>query len=519
MNSQNILDCRLDPKVAIFSDENCKYSDVPPYHPNKIYPEYPFNTENINLLKEEKPDGYYAVREIFYLLGYDKENYNTKNWNPLGELIKPGQKVVIKPNFVLHINEGGFDIYASLTHPSVIRAVADYCLIALKGSGSLSIVENPQMDCDFEEIKKIMSLESISDFYRKVANFEFRILDTRRLKCKLNYDKGYYPADSFIINDNADPLGYAIIDIGKDSFLEGLEGIENLYGADFDRTFTVKNHTNGVHKYCVSKSILDADTVICIPKMKTHKMVGVTLNIKLLVGINGDKNYLAHFRVGSPGEKGDEFPDTKHKEVELKRKLFRWMQDNLLIKRTKYFDWIFLLVKRIGKYGQNLLIRLKLINKPRGDDKISGGNWYGNDTAWRMAADLSRILIYADREGIMHEEPQRKIFSIIDGIIAGEKDGPMAPMPKMIGSMVAGENILAVDTACATFMGFDYKKIKMLSELWNNTKRPLAFFNTDETNVVSNDNLLNNKNVKNCYKYKFLPHTNWLGEIENQFKI
>lgn len=514
MDKKNIIDCRTDSKVAIFTDENCKYPNLPPYHPNKIYAEYPFNREKI-LVKDE-PDAYFAVREIFRLLELDKENYNTKKWNPLGELIKPGQKVVIKPNFVLHINEGGFDIYASLTHPSVIRAVADYCYIALEGKGSLSIVENPQMDCDFEEINKIMSLDFLILFYKEAANLEFKILDTRRLKCKLDYEKGYYPADSFVINDNADPLGYAIIDLGKDSFLEGLEGIENLYGADFDRTFTVKNHTNGVHKYCVSKSILDADTVICIPKMKTHKKVGVTLNIKLLVGINGDKNYLAHYRVGTPGKKGDEFPDTKLKEVEWKRKIIRWMQDKLLVKRTKFFDNIFLLLKSIGKQIQSLLISLNLIHIPDARNKIGGGNWYGNDTAWRMAADLSKIVVFADGNGNIHDEPQRNIFSIIDGIIAGEKDGPMAPMPKEIGSLVAGGNILAVDTACATFMGFDYKKIKMLSELWNVAKRLLVYFNTNETTVISNDYLLSNKNVDNCFKYKFQPHTNWLGEIEKQ---
>jgi len=511
---ENLVNCLKDPTVAIYSEETCRYSELPPYNPNKLYPEYPFNAKYINASGNDKPDAYSAVREIFHLLRYDNENYNTPNWNPLKDLIKPGQKVVIKPNFVLHLNEGGYSIYASLTHPSIIRAVADYCYIALKGKGFLSIIENPQMDCDFDEIKKIMSLDSLTAFYKENSNFDFKTIDTRRLKCKLDYEKGYYPADSFIVNDVADPLGYAIVDLGEESHLYNLEGIENLYGADFDRTFTVKNHTNGVHKYCVSKSILDADTVICIPKMKTHKKVGVTLNIKLLVGINGDKNYLAHYRVGTPGKKGDEFPDTKFKELELKRKILRWMHDKLLVKRTKFFDNVFLLLKSIGKHTQKLLVKLKILSMPEEKSKIGGGNWYGNDTAWRMAGDLSKIIIYADKEGVLHNKPQRNIFSLVDGIIAGEKNGPMSPMPKSIGSLVAGINILAVDTVCATFMGFDYKKIKMISELWKNNKRPIIEFSINDIKIISNDYKLSGNVLNNCHKYNFLPHENWQGYIE-----
>jgi len=40
-----------------------------------------------------------------------------------------------------------------------------------------------------------------------------------------------------------------------------------------------------------------------IPKMKVHGKVGVTLNLKGLVGVNTDKNYLIHYRVGTPKEK------------------------------------------------------------------------------------------------------------------------------------------------------------------------------------------------------------------------
>ncbi|HPG38208.1 MAG TPA: DUF362 domain-containing protein [bacterium] len=465
-------------------------------------------------INQHKVDAYHAVREIFRLLEYDKKHYNTKTWNPLSEIIEPGQTVVIKPNFVLHLNYAGHDIFSSLTHPSIIRAVADYCYIALKGTGSVSIVENPQMDCDFNEIERLMSLRSLTQFYKQTAGLDFKIYDTRRLQCKMALNKGYYPAESFIYNDKADPAGYVTIDLGMDSFLDRLSGIENLYGADYDRKFTVENHTNGVHKYCVSRSILKADTVICIPKMKTHKKVGVTLNIKLLVGINGDKNYLAHYRVGSPNNKGDEYPDQLQNTTKARRKIYRWMYDHLLTKRRPFFDKLFLSIKFIETQVINFLRLVTFRKKKAIAEKIGGGNWYGNDTAWRMSADLSKILLYANSEGIMQEKPQRKVFSIIDGIVAGEGDGPMSPEPKHVGTLVAGKNILAVDTAAVTFMGFDYKKIKMLALLWDNKKYPITRFPVSDTYIYSNDESLAGKRSDTCEKYQFKPHKNWVGHIE-----
>ena len=37
-------------------------------------------------------------------MGLDKEHYGTKDWNPFAGIIKAGNAVVIKPNFVIHHN-------------------------------------------------------------------------------------------------------------------------------------------------------------------------------------------------------------------------------------------------------------------------------------------------------------------------------------------------------------------------------------------------------------------------------
>ena len=507
----NIIDSRTKNSIAVYSDSGCKYNTIPPFHPKQHYPEYPFSSDLISHDETSAPDAYHGVRTALYYLGYDRENFGTRKWNPFKLLIKPGQKVVIKPNFVLHRNGKGLDIFASVTHPSVIRAVVDFCYIALQGTGSVMVVEAPQMDCDFDDIKKQLHLDALAAFYKETENFKLNILDVRRLKCTRDYEKGYYPSESFIINEQADPEGFTIFDLGAQSLLNNLPGIENLYGADFDRKFTVQNHTKGVHKYCVSNSVLNADTVICLPKLKTHKKVGITLNLKLLVGINCDKNYLAHFRIGPPSKSGDEFPDALGSNVLMRKRVLRFLQDHVFVRRTKSTDKLWMAINKLRRMVNSVSSRKKAAGQV---NKIFSGNWYGNDTAWRMAIDLARILLYGTVGKGMSDVPQRNVLSIVDGVMAGEGDGPMDATPKYAGTIIAGENILAVDTAAATLMGFDYRKIRMLNDAWKLNDLPLSTLSLEETRIHSNDESLDGLAAHQCRKFSFVPHRNWRGEIE-----
>lgn len=95
-----------------------------------------------------------------------------------------------------------------------------------------------------------------------------------------------------------DPMGYTIVDLKQDSELSGVDP-RRFYGADYNRKETIAAHSNGHHKYFISNTILNADVVISVPKLKVHRKVGVTLNIKNMVGINGNKNYLVHYQVGT----------------------------------------------------------------------------------------------------------------------------------------------------------------------------------------------------------------------------
>ena len=58
----------------------------------------------------------------------------------------------------------------------------------------------------------------------------------------------------------------------------------------------------------VDQAIIDADLVINVPKLKTHKKAGVTGALKNLVGINGNKEFLPHHRKGGAASGGDCYP-------------------------------------------------------------------------------------------------------------------------------------------------------------------------------------------------------------------
>ena len=62
---------------------------------------------------------------------------------------------------------------------------------------------------------------------------------------------------------------------------------------------------------------------------------------------------------------------------------------------------------------------------------------------------------------------KRKYLSVIDGIIAGEGQGPFCTTSKNANTIIAGENLLAVDVAAARYMGFDPIKIKYIGYFIN----------------------------------------------------
>ena len=415
-----------------------------PFGPGKVYPELASLLGDAN---GSPPNGAYAaVRAALFGLGLDAERFGSADWNPLGALVGRARRVVLKPNFIRHWNPvREASVQSVVTHGSIVRAIADYAFLAVGPEGSVAIAEAPQQDCDFERIRELEGLDEIARFYEQSLGRELEVIDLRREAVSFR--------DGIIVGRKSlpgDPLGYRAVDLGGASYFHG-SGLDprRFRGADYDPTDTTARHLDGHHTYLLSETVLSADLVVNLPKLKTHKKTGVTLALKNLVGINGDKNWLPHHSVGSATEGGDEFPDA------------RWI-DRLRSRATEVArPWL--------ARGRGLgLFRLarRLEGATRGDAFIRSGNWYGNRTTWRMCLDLNRCLYYSDRAGLHLDaaRPVRTVLTLLDGIVAGEGEGPLAPSDVPLGVVLAATDPVALDLAAIRLMGFDERFIPKVWE-------------------------------------------------------
>ncbi len=479
------------------------YNRTPPYHPDRVFPECRFREQSA-----EPNPAYALLRDLFFALGYDAVRHGSADWNPLGHLIRPGDTVVLKPNFVLDCNQSGDDLFASITHPSVIRAVIDYVYIALAGRGRMIVADAPQMDCSWDKLAAAVRLDTIQDFYRERFGFAIEVCDLR------NFELIDARQPAFSSNRRTrpgDPAGSVVVNLGRKSAFYGLPS-ENYYGADYDRRETIARHHGETHEYSVSRTVLDADVFISLPKMKVHKKVGVTLNLKGLVGINTNKNCLVHYRLGSPSQGGDQLPDSSAAYdatlIRGQRKLF----DVLLARQNRFADATYKILR--AAYRTFIKPFRPISNDAR---SLDAGNWHGNDSAWRMTADLAAVIHFAGSDGSIGITPRRRLLSVVDGIIGGDREGPLAPTARPAGVLVAGENLLAVDLVTARLMGFDPRLIKtfsiMRSNDWNfgmpdfqSLEIIFAGSRLDPATFFSAGWL--------CPVPPFTPHPGWIGQLE-----
>ena len=479
------------------------YNTDPPFHPAVRFPELPFSEVSV------APNWpYELLRQLFLSLGMDRERFGTKDWNPLGGVIQPGQTVVLKPNYVLSFNDSGQDLFAVITHPSILRALVDYAYIALHGQGRIVIADVPQMDCDWDELMRAQRLDAIQEFYWSKFRFKIEAYDLRNFavidprKPPLTENRKKLPGD---------PAGSVIINLGRKSHFYGLPN-QNYYGADFNRQETIAHHQGETHEYCVSKTILSADVFLSVPKMKTHKKVGVTLNLKGLVGINTNKNYLIHYRLGTPKNGGDQLPDARPGTDRALVRVQRWAYDRFLAQQSKTADAVYQTGVKIYRRTVKPFLRLS-----KETITVDAGNWHGNDSAWRMTADLAKILFFADPAGQMHATPRRKLFCVVDGIVGGDKLGPLEPDARRCGCLVAGLHPFAVDQVTTRLMGFNPRRLHQFDPLlegeWDFGLKTLG-----EIEVrVGDRRLAGDEFFSATHRdpyFGFTPHPGWKGQVE-----
>ena len=120
------------------------------------YPATPFHPPN---------PVYSAVEEALAQLGLDQDHVGTPGWNPFG-FIPRGSRVLLKPNLVRHFHPYGYSTDVLYTHGSVIRAVCDYVLKALAGTGEVVIADAPLQTCDFKAVTELSGITALAAHYR-----------------------------------------------------------------------------------------------------------------------------------------------------------------------------------------------------------------------------------------------------------------------------------------------------------------------------------------------------------------
>ena len=139
---------------------------------------------------------------------------------------------------------------------------------------------------------------------------------------------------------------------------------------------TVSYKDSLIKQLYLPKTVLSADLIISVPKMKTHHWVGVTLSMKNMIGV-------------VPGIK---------------------------------YGW-----------PKNIL------------------HWNG----------IEKSIVEINATVPTH-------YTIVDGVMGMEGDGPIMGSPKKVGALLMGENALAVDATSARIMGLDPEKISYLQAAHQN---------------------------------------------------
>jgi uncharacterized protein (DUF362 family) len=438
--------------TAVIRDMELAYPGFP-YDPPENYPEFePGGNDPGNRV-------YARVRELLLNLGLDSAKYGTSAWNPLRKLIQPGQTVAIKPNWVIDRNPKDKNTDSLITHTSVIRVLLDYVCLALDYRGKVVIADAPLQSCNFARLLKLnRAAELVKIYSRKFDDMEFSIVDLRKTVLKSGRTKKHLKSNQ---EDQAgDPRGYSLVDISTDSLLMDLiDRYERFRVTCYDHRLLNSHHNPQKNEYLVANSILEADTVINIGKMKCHKKAGLTGAMKNLIGINGHKEYLPHHITGSIANGGDQYIFPSILKAIYNRVYDYYWSLNSNGSRLK------------NRLMGNLVVTLGRLAKLLARDDNLEGSWYGNETIPRTTVDLNNIAYFYNREtGKLDSECQRQSLHIIDGIVAGEGNGPVTPSAKAAGILIAGFNPAPVDQAMARLMGYDPRKIGTLTYAMNHEK-------------------------------------------------
>jgi uncharacterized protein (DUF362 family) len=363
---------------------------------------------------------------------------------PLSDLIAEGDRVVVKPNWVYHENRSGQGLDCTVTHPSLVEAIVAEA--AKCRPARIVVGDAPVQGCDFGALWRACDLSGMA------ARFDGRVsIRDFRLKTRGGASFASRHNESGRLRD-----AYIEFDLGRESRLEAVTRGAGFRVTMYDPDALAVAHAPGVHRYLVAREVIEADVVINVPKLKTHRKACLTGALKNAVGINGLKDYLPHHRKGGTARGGDCYPGAGAMKAAAEalldagnRSRRRWMT---------------------ALCGRAAAVSVRLDRLGGGDGDVEG-SWYGNDTVWRMVLDLNRILRYGRPDGTLSAEPARRTLTITDAIVAGDGEGPLFPSPVRLGVLTLAADPAAADWVHALIMGFDPEKIPLVRNAMDDARR------------------------------------------------
>ena len=421
------------------------------------------------------------------------------------EVIKKGDRVLIKPNFVQEKNERKDTWEEMITNPVVITATLELILDILERDGEIVIADAPMTPAKWDAIMKHMPV----DHWRllcETRGVKLSIIDLR--------DEEWDNAPNGIILKKkmlrGDPAGKVICNLQNQNseFYGKIPGKHGYYGANYNQDETNKAHNGVDNIYSVSKTVISCDVLINIPKLKTHKKAGITCALKNLVGINTNKNLLPHHTNGTPSEGGDQFESSSNDRV-VEEKVTYYAKR--IVQKFRFLTPLLVPLKNVGirVWGNNM-------------QAVKSGGWYGNDTLWRTIIDLNKVMYYANQDGSLRDDDlnsRKRYVAIVDGIIAGEGMGPLAPDPVDAGWLLCGNNPVTIDCTVAKLMGFNYENIPQIFNSLRVNNYKIANCEYDDIKCMVDGEEYRIRELPYKYVKCFNAAMGWIGHIEENYNV
>ena len=236
-------------------------------------------------------------------LGLDRGRVGTPEWNLLGDLIAPGDRV--------HHQAQPLSRPRTCTRRSRARSSPPRARTARSSAPSSTTPSAPPARagaCAWSTPRwraarsrrwpaPSASSPSSATSSRRATTSTSSTCATRRRPSLPGPRRLRAPADPATWPSRAralgDPRGYRTVDLGEQSRFAEPDAPAGRYDLRFHRSHyetPVASHTRGRHEYSAPGTVLDADVVINLPKLKTHKKTAVwPPSLKSVIGLTNEK--------------------------------------------------------------------------------------------------------------------------------------------------------------------------------------------------------------------------------------